>query len=83
MLDLAPQITCPIMFHYGQDDPFIPPDKIDEVEQAMSSHPAMTFHRYAAGHAFSNWDAPSMYQKEAADLAWGRTLAVFAEHLTA
>lgn len=83
MLDLAPQITCPIMFHYGQDDPFIPPDRIDEVERVMASYPGTIFHRYAAGHAFSNWDAPSMYQAEAAELAWSRTLAFLGEHLAA
>jgi carboxymethylenebutenolidase len=81
MLDLAGEITCPIMFHYGRNDPFIPPENIDAVEQAMASHPAMEFHRYDAGHAFSNWDAPSMYQQAAAELAWSRTLEFFSRHL--
>ena len=42
----------------------------------------MEFHRYEAGHAFSNWDAPSMYDEAAADEAWSRTLAFFDTHLT-
>jgi carboxymethylenebutenolidase len=41
----------------------------------------MELHRYAAGHAFSNWDAPSMYQEAAATEAWARTTAFFAQHL--
>ena len=81
MLDLAASITCPIMFHYGANDPYIPTEKIDEVERAMVGHPTMEFHRYAAGHGFSNWDAPSMYEKDAAALAWSRTLGFLATHL--
>jgi carboxymethylenebutenolidase len=81
LLPLLDGVSCPILFHYGADDPFIPPEKIDEVEQAIAGRPDATLHRYAAGHAFSNWDAPSMYQPEAAELAWDRTLAFFAQHL--
>jgi carboxymethylenebutenolidase len=76
------QVTCPILFHYGQDDPFIPEEKVVEVEQAIAGHPNAQLYRYpGAGHAFSNWDAPSMYQAEAAELAWTRTLDLFARHL--
>ena len=38
-------------------------------------------YRYDAGHAFSNWDAPSLYDKDSAELTWQRTLEFFAEHL--
>jgi len=37
--------------------------------------------RYDAGHAFSNWDAPSMYDRPAAESAWATTLEFLAEHL--
>jgi carboxymethylenebutenolidase len=82
LLDLAGKIECPIMFHYGSRDPFIPVDQIDQVEAAMTGHPGLEFHRYDAGHAFSNWDAPSMYDQPAADAAWTRTLDFFSRHLT-
>jgi carboxymethylenebutenolidase len=41
------------------------------------------FHRYEApaGHAFSNWDAPSMYHEPAAEAAWERTIAFLDQHL--
>jgi carboxymethylenebutenolidase len=75
-------LECPTMFHYGNDDAFIPEEKIVEVETAVGGKPGVVVHRYeGAGHAFSNWDAPSMYQKEAADQAWDRTLAFFREQL--
>jgi carboxymethylenebutenolidase len=81
MLGMLPGLTSPTMFHYGNTDAFIPPAAIDEVEQAVAGMPNVTFHRYDAGHAFSNWDAPSMYNKDAADVAWGRTMDFFATHL--
>jgi len=81
LLDQVDELTCPTMFHYGNNDPFIPEEKIAEVESAVADKPNVVFHRYDAGHAFSNWDAPSMFDQAAADLAWGRTLAFFGEHL--
>lgn len=81
MLDLLPAIECPMLLHYGDDDPYIPADQIAQVEAAVADRPDVTLHRYPAGHAFSNWDAPSMYRKEPAELAWQRTLAFLAEHL--
>ena len=83
LLGFVDQLECPTMFHYGNNDAFIPEAKIAEVEQAVAGKGNVVFHRYDAGHAFSNWDAPSMYQAEAAELAWSRTLAFFAEHLDA
>jgi carboxymethylenebutenolidase len=81
MLGLLPAIECPIVFHYGNDDPFIPEEKIAEVEAATEPHAHMVVHRYDAGHAFSNWDAPSLYDEAAATEAWERTLAFLEQHL--
>jgi carboxymethylenebutenolidase len=69
------------MFHYGVEDAFIAAEKIDEVEAAVAGRSGVQFHRYAAGHAFSNWDAPSMYDEPAAELAWSRTIDFLREHL--
>ena len=81
MLQLADGIECPITFHYGDRDPFIPGDQIEAVESALGSRPDVTIHRYDAGHAFSNWDAPSMYDETASNEAWGRTIDFLTEHL--
>ena len=43
-------LDCPAMFHYGDDDPFIPADKITAVEQAVADRADVEFHRYDAGH---------------------------------
>ncbi|MGH9005493.1 MAG: dienelactone hydrolase family protein, partial [Acidimicrobiia bacterium] len=81
MLNLMDQVECPLLFHYGARDPFIPEDQIALVEEAAAGRPDVTLYRYDAGHAFSNWDAPSMYDKEAADQAWERTLEFLARYL--
>jgi carboxymethylenebutenolidase len=81
MLDLAPQIECPVLFHYGVRDPYIPVERVDEVERALAGRPDVVLHRYDAGHAFSNWDAPTFYDEQAARTAWPRTLDFLAEHL--
>jgi carboxymethylenebutenolidase len=81
LLGQVGNLHCPTMFHYGNTDAYIPEDKIAEVENAVGGRKGVEFYRYAAGHAFSNWDAPSMYNQAAADLAWSRTLSFFAHHL--
>jgi len=81
MLDHVAGLECPSMYHYGSLDAFITSEKVDQVEAALRGCPDVEFHRYAAGHAFSNWDAPSMYNEAAADEAWTRTLDFFARHL--
>jgi carboxymethylenebutenolidase len=81
LLDSADRVECPVLFHYGAEDPYIPAEKIDEVERALAGRPDVTLHRYDAGHAFSNWDAPSLYDEAAARTAWGRTLRFFDERL--
>lgn len=81
LLGLLPAVECPILFQYGSNDPFIPEEKIAEVEAAAEPHEHVEVLRYDAGHAFSNWDAPSMYDEAAATAAWDRTLAFFQQHL--
>jgi carboxymethylenebutenolidase len=82
-LDLAERIECPILFHYGDRDPYIPSEQIDAVERAVAGHGDATVYHYDAGHAFSNWDAPSMYDEAAARVAWDRTIAFLDAHLKA
>ena len=63
--------TAPCMFHYGDEDAFIPRTLIDEVEAAFAGRDDVQVHHYDAGHAFSNDDAPSMYNAEAAAAGLG------------
>jgi carboxymethylenebutenolidase len=81
MLDRAGELRCPTLFHYGDRDPFIPTEQIAAVEAAVAGLPHVTVAHHDAGHAFSNWDAPSMYDPAAAQEAWAQTLAFLGEHL--
>ena len=81
MLDRVDDLECPSLFHYGTRDEYIPLENVEEVERAVAGKPQVTVRRYDAGHAFSNWDAPSMYDETAAQEAWGHTLVFLREHL--
>ncbi len=81
MLPLLDAVQCPVLFHYGDRDPFIPLESIEEVERAVAGRPGMRVERYDAGHAFSNWDAPSMYDQPAAEAAWASTQEFLGQHL--
>lgn len=76
-LELIPR--CPIMMHFGELDPHIPLTDVAKIEQAQA---AVQVHVYAADHGF-NCDHRASYEPNAAALARERTLAFFAEHLTA
>jgi carboxymethylenebutenolidase len=81
MLDRADRLDCPTLFHYGDHDPYIPTEQVTAVETALADKPNVTVRHHDAGHAFSNWDAPSMYDERAATEAWEQTYAFLVEHL--
>ncbi|MCF1365271.1 dienelactone hydrolase family protein [Burkholderia cenocepacia] len=80
-LDLAGQVTQPILFHYAENDHGIPLAAVDQVKAAFSGHGDASFHVYpGAEHGFNCTDRAS-YNQRAAALAHGRTLTFLAEHL--
>jgi len=70
-LDLVP--TCPVMFHFGEQDAHIP---VEVVEQVRAAFPQGTYHDYPAGHGFNCTDRTD-YDPASARLAFERTLAFF------
>ncbi len=68
---------CPVMLHFGEQDPIIPSEDVAEIAAA---HPEIPIFTYAVGHGF-NCDARADFDRAAADLALERTLAFLAEHL--
>jgi len=80
MLDLAPQIACPIQFHYGALDANIPLSAVDKVRAAMQGRDAQVHVYDSADHGFNCW-ARGSYQAASAALAHGRALQFFAERL--
>ncbi|MDT7801291.1 MAG: carboxymethylenebutenolidase [Actinomycetota bacterium] len=79
-----PEITCPIQFHFGGQDPYIPRADVALVEAAVASHPGAEIHvQEEAGHAFHNNVAPMFHHPEAAARAWDLTTAFLRRTLPA
>ncbi|WP_439382703.1 dienelactone hydrolase family protein [Amycolatopsis lexingtonensis] len=68
------RVTCPIQFHFGGQDPYIPRSDVAVVEAAVASHPGAEIHvQEEAGHAFHNHVAPMFHHPGAAARAWELT----------
>ena len=72
------QPRCPTILHFGRTDTSTPEDKVAEIAKA---HPDVPIHWYEAGHGFNNDARPDAYHAESAELALGRTIALFEENL--
>lgn len=71
------QPRCPVMLHFGDQDPWIPSAIVDKIRAA---HPTLSVHVYHAGHGF-NCNERSDYSPENAKLALDRTLGFLREHV--
>ncbi|MEU7478601.1 dienelactone hydrolase family protein [Lentzea sp. NPDC042327] len=69
---LLDQVSCPIIFHFGTEDDFIP--GYQKVVDASDSHEGAEVHLQPAGHAFHN-HLGHFHDKAAADRAWDLTTA--------
>jgi carboxymethylenebutenolidase len=71
MLDRADPIQCPVLYHFGGQDQYIPREQVDRVCDFANAHPNMECHiQEDAGHAFDNHEAPMFHQPEPAARAW-------------
>jgi carboxymethylenebutenolidase len=78
------RVTCPIQFHFGGQDPYIPRADVAVVESAVAAHPGAEIHvQEEAGHAFHNYAAPMFHHPEAAARAWDLTTAFLRRTLPA
>lgn len=77
MLDRKP--SCPIMYHFGDQDHAIP---MDAIEKIRAANPDGIYHVYAgAGHGFNCDDRPS-YHAAAAQTAFERSLEFLSSQLS-
>src|SRR5690606_7028751 len=82
--DRVPNIQAALLLHYAENDAGVNAG-IEAYEQALKANKkTYTIHRYpGTQHAFNNDTGAARYNKEAADLAWQRTVAFFRQHLGA
>lgn len=82
IVDLTPDLSCPLLGLFGAEDRYPSPDQVAELEQALKQHgKEYSFHSYeGAGHGFFAVDRPS-YRPEAATDGWRRVLDWYGQHL--
>jgi carboxymethylenebutenolidase len=74
MLAGSAAITCPVLFQFGGDDPYIAREQAEQVAAAAQDRAGWECHIHDdAGHAFDNWDAPRFSRPEPAKRAWAQT----------
>jgi len=83
-IDLTPQMRCPLLGIFGNDDQFPTPEQVNETEQALkNAGKEFEFYRYdGAGHGFFATDRAGSRPEQAKD-AWERVFAFYAKHLQA
>ncbi len=75
-LDEQPQ--CPVIYHFGANDPLIPADMIETISNARPNHPSYIY--ADAGHGF-NCDERDDFAPDSAKLALDRTLEFLTQHI--
>jgi len=81
-LDKVDSITCPIQFHFGSDDAFLPNEDVEGLRAAtVDMGNVEILVAEGAGHAFDNHRNPMFSNPDAAATAWASTSAFLAEHL--
>ena len=68
---------APLLLHFGEDDPLVPPE---DIHLQRTAWPGAEIHVHAgAGHAFNRDTDPRHHHPEAAMRAWQRTLEFLRE----
>jgi carboxymethylenebutenolidase len=74
-LNECDQLTCPIVFHFGGNDPYIPNEQVDAIRARLGERPNVEIHvQHQAGHAFENHLAPQFHDPTAAAASWPLTV---------
>jgi carboxymethylenebutenolidase len=84
LIHLTPQLACPLLGMFGNEDKAPSPEQVNELEAALqAAGKTYEFHRYdEAGHGFFAVDRPS-YRQAAATDGWGKILDFYGRYLQA
>jgi len=78
----APKVEAAMLIHDAGLDDRVNRTSFPWVEALRANHKTVKFFLYdGVNHAFNNDTSAERYNKEAADLAWGRTIAFFHKYL--
>ncbi|MEK7406428.1 MAG: dienelactone hydrolase family protein [Acidobacteriota bacterium] len=79
----VPNISAPLLLHYASLDQRINAGIPAHEAALKANNKTYELHMYeGANHAFNNDTSPARYNKEAAELAWDRTLKFFRKYLS-
>jgi len=83
IVDRAPDLSCPLLGLFGQDDQYPSPEHVAELEKALQeAGKTYEFHSYeGAGHAFFSVNRPA-YRPEAAMDGWQKIWDFFGKYLS-
>jgi carboxymethylenebutenolidase len=71
----AENLTCPIIFHFGGNDPFIPNEQVDAIRAHLEDRDHVEIHvQHQAGHAFENFLADQFHDPAATAASWPLTV---------
>jgi carboxymethylenebutenolidase len=84
IVDQLPNLRCPLLGLFGNEDSYPSPEQVDELEQILKDNDKrFEFHRYDdTGHGFFAVDRPS-YRVAAANDGWDRVAAFYGTYLAA
>jgi len=82
IVDKTPNLSCPLLGLFGEDDSYPSPAQVTELEEALKANgKTYEFHSYpGAGHAFFAVNRPA-YRPEAANDGWEKIFAFYGKYL--
>jgi len=81
MAGMLDQVKCPVLFHFGSEDSYIPNEKVEALNAALAGRERMVLNVEIAPHAFDNHEAPMFYNESGAHSAWSKTMAFLGTYL--
>ena len=81
--DLASNIECPMLFHFGETDQNPSQDDMRKLDDQLTKlgKPHQFYTYPNADHAFMDFAQPLRYNKQAADASWPRTVEFLTGYL--
>jgi carboxymethylenebutenolidase len=75
-LDLAPRVRCPLIIHFAEKDPQVPPPAVARVKQAFAGRPETSVHLYPGVAPGFDRKSRANYDRASAGLAHSRSIAL-------
>jgi carboxymethylenebutenolidase len=75
MIGMIEQVHCPTLFHFGDDDPYLPNEGVEAVAAAIADREGFVVNVEHAGHAFDNHESEMFWNEAAAKSAWAKTMS--------